>query len=69
MSESMTRQRQHVPAFRRAASAVKAHCSEDRLLPTDMDTNNLLKLAKDNIEMLKEKGKRVCIERMLFVIP
>ena len=64
LSESMAHQSRQAPAFHRAASTVQAHFSGDRqflgsVTSTDTETSDLLKLAKDNIEKLKEKGKKV----------
>ena len=59
MSESLAHQNPHSP-FRRAPSILlhKQYGQGGSVYPTT-DTEELLKLAKDNIKNLKRKGKQV----------
>ena len=62
MSESLAHQNPQSP-FRRAPSTlVRSHHGQGRAVgsyATSTDTDELLKLAKDNIRNLKEKGRKV----------
>lgn len=64
MSESLAHQNPHSP-YRRAPSTVfhdhHAHVGDysSGTVPFKMETEDLLKVAKDNIEKLKLKGKKV----------
>ncbi len=61
LNESMARQGQSKSVFLKLPNS---HRSEERSFrrpatSTDMETEDLLKFAKDNIEKLKDKGKKV----------
>lgn len=63
LSESLARQNPQSP-FRRAPSTFLKNqygkVGATSTMPVSSDTEELLKIAKDNIRNLKQKGKMVC---------
>ena len=60
MSESLARHNPQSP-FRRAPSVLQKQFSKGGGVYPEAETDELLKMAKDNIKNLKQKGKQVKI--------